>query len=222
MKWISFLYGALYLYFCTDFIKILYAYNNSEGSHLSKLFESALITGAVSVTVYIFDSLIPSKCKNWLLGPKNLSASGYTVFSRIKTGRFKDERVSCNTAQAAYNNVTSNLPTSKRERMMYENEQWSKLYVTLENNGSVKQSQRDWLLCRDMYVETILFFIFYLISTFLFSNVSFSFELLLILLSMTIILNLAAHNKMKRFVYTVIAKDIFTKMNKNESEETEC
>ena len=96
-------------------------------------------------------------------------------------------------------------------RFKYENEKWNQLYAEVEANSAVIQTQRDWLACRDMYVETILFTIFYLVSILIFSSISFSIELLLILITMIIILNICTHNKMKRFVYTVIVKDITTK-----------
>lgn len=211
MKWLAVLYAGLYLYFCTDFVNILSNYNNSEISLVSKIFESVFITGIIPIIVYIFDSFISSNGKNWLLGSYIIKPYGYTVFSKIASGKFNDERVSCATAKAKYGKIISNIPHDKKLRFKYENEKWNQLYAEVEANSAVIQTQRDWLVCRDMYVETILFTIFYLVSILIFSSISFSIELLLILITMIIILNICTHNKMKRFVYTVIVKDITTK-----------
>lgn len=208
MKWLAVLYGALYLYFCTDFVNIISTYSDSKVSLLSKTIESVFLAGIIPIIVYIFDNLLSSKSKNWLLGSCIISPYGYTVFSKISSGKFNDDRVSCETAKTKYEKIIINLPQNKKSRMKYENEKWNELYAGVESNGAVIQSQRDWLACRDMYIETILFTLFYIVSILIFNNVSFSIKMLLILITMMIILNICSHNKMKRFVYTVIVKNI--------------
>lgn len=219
MKWLTILYSVLYLYFCTDFISIINSYKPTESTNLLRIFESALITGTVSVIVFIFDSLISSKLKNWMLGSFIIPVYGCTVFTKIGSNKFKDERVSCQAAKETYSKIITNLPKDRKERMIFENEQWNKIYVEFESNGAVKQSQKDWLLCRDMYIETILFTVFYLVSTLIFNNIAFSLTLLVTLIVMAIILNFAAHNKMKRFVYTVIAKSVLSNTDNVENNE---
>lgn len=213
MKWLAILYAVLFLYFSTDFVNIISKPNNSEISLIKDAFESVFTTFILPIIVYIFDCLFTSKSKNWLLGSCIKKPYGYTIFSDISSGKFKDERVSIKTARCHYNDIISLTPKDKKSRYLYENEQWYKIYSQYESNKAVIQTQKDWLACRDMYIETILFGVFYLLTIPIFNGVSFSLNLTLIIIAMSIIFNVCAHIKMKRFVNTVIVKDILNTKN---------
>ncbi len=206
MKWLAIFYTALTLYYSTNIINIINSYTEGEFSFWAKVFESVFATSIIPLFVHIADSCISSKTKNWLLGSCILKPYGNTVFSDIASEKFKDERIDCKTAKEHFSSIIKNAPKDPKEKCKYENEQWYKLYSSLEENAAVKQTQKDWLAFRDLYCESIVFTLTYLISILLFDSISFSLELLLILLTITIVFNICSHIKMKRFVYTVIVK----------------
>jgi len=90
------------------------------------------------------------------------------------------------------------------------------IYQIYQEKGQVKQSQRDYLLCRDIFCITIEFLVLYIISLFLFKGtIHYSLKFIFVLLGIAIMSNISTHIKMNRFVNTVIAIDI---ANKNHTE----
>ena len=101
------------------------------------------------------------------------------------------------------------IPIEKKTRHVYENSQWYKIYCRYQEKGAVSQAQKDYLLCRDLFIGTIAFTGLYLISIIVFRGiVYFSIKFLITLITMAIITNIATHKKMVRFVSNVIALDI--------------
>ena len=69
-------------------------------------------------------------------------------------------------------------------------------------------SNRDYLLCRDMTVSTVVIFVLYFVMVFLFGVFEFKFESLLYLLLIFILTNWATRQKGKRYVNNVIVCDL--------------
>ena len=125
-------------------------------------------------------------------------------------------------AQIKYGDILSELPDFKKsnykKRKYYrklQNSRWYKIYQKNQEKGQVFQSQKDYLLCRDIFVETLFFLLVYIISVFLFADfILFSKKFVIVLVFIIIVSNIATHIKMNRFVNTVIAVDVAT-INKN-------
>lgn len=69
-------------------------------------------------------------------------------------------------------------------------------------------SNRDYLLCRDMTVSTVVIFILYFVMVFSFHVFEFKVESLLYLLLIFILTNWATRQKGKRYVNNVIVCDL--------------
>ena len=69
-------------------------------------------------------------------------------------------------------------------------------------------SNRDYLLCRDMTVSTVVIFILYFVMVFSFHVFEFKIESVLYLLLIFIITNWATRQKGKRYVNNVIVCDL--------------
>ena len=69
-------------------------------------------------------------------------------------------------------------------------------------------SNRDYLLCRDMTVSTVVIFILYFVMVFSFHVFEFKVESVLYLLLIFIITNWATRQKGKRYVNNVIVCDL--------------
>ena len=200
----------LFLYWCVDISNISI---NSLG-YIFTAIEGVLISGVLSLFVFIGDSLFSSDLKDHLVGLLFIPRPGNTIFTRIKEKRIKDSRFTIPEAIEKYTDIIQNLPNEKIDRYHYENSQWYKIYSKYTEKGSIKQAQKDYLLCRDLFIETILFVILYIIAVFVFTDrITFSVQFTTMLIFMAVITNIAAHIKMNRFVNNVIATDI-ANMNK--------
>ena len=106
------------------------------------------------------------------------------------------------------------LPNEKAARREIENAEWYQIYQRYQEKGSVIQSQRDYLMCRDLFIETLAFLIVYILSVHIFpSVVCFSLKFLIVLFVLSIAFNICTHLKMSRFVTTVIAVDIAAQLS---------
>ena len=209
MKFLMISYLLLFFLLCTDgFVKI----GLNLKSLLETIFplaESMMVAGVISLFVYIADSLISSSFKDKLIGLFFIPKAGSVIFSRISRGKQIDDRFAIIDAQKHYESIIQNLGEDTKANRIYENSQWYKIYCKFQDKGAVNQTQRDYLLCRDLYIESIMFLTLYFVaSLFLSEWVRFSLAFIIILFSITIITNITTHVKMKRFVNTVIALDI--------------
>ena len=210
LKCLLFLLVFLFLIWCTP---LLEAIPDTSVKDNYKMFltaiESALISGVLSLCTFLCDCLISSKTKDKLVGLFFIPRPGKTIFSRIKDGRIKDDRFLLSDAKKKYYDIISNLPSKEQEKREYENSRWYKIYLCYQDKGQVMQSQKDSLICRDLFIETALFFLIYLLSVFVFyRSVIFSWRFVVALIIIAIASNRATHVKMNRFVNTVIAVDI--------------
>ena len=204
------LYALLFLLMCTNLeLEFPLDLPGSEWYLFFSISNSVVLAGIVSLATFIMDCFISSSAKDRLLGMFLIPKAGSTVFSKIKDGKIRDDRIYLPKAIEYYDDIIKELPAKKKERRKFENTKWYTIYCRYQERGSVAQSQRDYLLCRDMFVQTVSFIAFYLISLILFGDrVQFSWKFICTLCSVGLIINIAAHSKMKRFVYTVIALDL--------------
>ena len=60
-----------------------------------------------------------------------------------------------------YNQIYANMPTDRKEREKYENAQWYRLYRDCKNENKILIANRDFLLCRDITIITLMLLIIY-------------------------------------------------------------
>lgn len=133
---------------------------------------------------------------------------------RILSKKVNDDRFLGSDAISRYSEIIENRPSQKKERLQYENTNWYKIYDEHKKDGDITQAQTDYLLCRDLFIETLEFIVLYMISLYVFNGtVLFSWHFILTLLVMAVITNVSTHIKMNRFVNTVIAVDISKTQN---------
>lgn len=165
-------------------------------------------------------SITDSDAKDKLVGLFLIPRAGATFFSRLLDGKIIDDRFSKQEAKIKYNGIIQALPAHKKERRSFENVQWYRIYAKYQDKGSVSQAQRDYLLCRDLYVDTIAFAFMYFMAVGLFHDkVHLSLEFTLTLLFIAVLTNWATHKKMNRFVNNVIALDIALQKQQDANED---
>ncbi len=209
MKYLLIAYILLFFLFCTDILQNLPKESKSLLEIAASAFESAALAGVVSLFVFIVDSVIGSRFKNKLTVFFVIPRTGNVIFSKISTGKPIDERFSTQEAMEKYKTIIAQLPSEKKERRKYENAQWYKIYYDYREQDSILEAQKEYLTCRDLFIETVTFILVYLLAIWLLKKwVCFSYEFLLILCGIAILTNIATHKKMHSFVYGVIARDI--------------
>lgn len=217
LKYLLCLLVFLLLIWCTPFMKIVTATEESNiYQTIAELVGSTLVSGVLSLSVFLFDCLVDSKIKDRLVGLFFISRSGETIFERIKYNKVKDDRFLIEEAQIKYRDILSELPNlsklkySKRKGYRkLQNSRWYKIYQRHQEKGQISQSQKDYLLCRDIFIEALFFLLLYIVSIFLFTDfIVFSNKFFIVLVFIVIVANIATHVKMNRFVNTVIAVDI--------------
>ena len=131
---------------------------------------------------------------------------GSTIFTKIKR-KNNDNRFSYKSLVNKYPELYENLPLNKKERLKYENEKWYAIYNQYRDVAMIHFSNRDWLLCRDIYVSTLVMIGLYTVVTVL-KLVEFNWQYLLFIICIAIIANIGANRKAVRFAYNVIAYDV--------------
>lgn len=176
---------------------------------LVKIISSTMFSSILAVFVFVFDAMFDDESKDICLyfgGCK----PGECVFEDIKTNH-KDYRYTKEKAMEVYKEIYMNMPDSKVKKRAYENEQWYKIYDKHRDVSMVKNSHRDYLLCRDVYFLTIVMLAFYVLISLLLNSVVFSLRLFAFEILLLIISNIAARQRGKRYVANVIAYDIYAK-----------
>lgn len=223
LKYLLCILVFLFLIWCTPLLQINTTIKeNSIYPIIVELVGSLLVSGTLSLSAFLFDCLIDSKIKDKLVGVFFIPRAGETIFKRIKDEKVKDDRFLIKDAQIKYGDILSELPDFKKSNYkkrkyyrQFQNSRWYKIYQKNQEKGQVFQSQKDYLLCRDIFVETLFFLLVYIISVFLFADfILFSKKFVIVLVFIIIVSNIATHIKMNRFVNTVIAVDVAT-INKN-------
>ena len=131
---------------------------------------------------------------------------GCTIFTKIKSKNI-DNRFSYQNLAKKYPELYDKLPSDKKERLRYENEKWNAIYNQYRDVSMIHFSNRDWLLCRDVYVSTLVIIGFYTIVAMM-RLVEFNCQYLLFIIVLAVITNIGANRKAVRFAYNVIAYDV--------------
>lgn len=214
LKYLIIILVLLFVFLCTP-IKELSITDIELNKTLTTIFSSIVVSSVLSLATFICDCLLSTNLKNKLVGLFFIPKAGETIFTRLNKCSVKDDRFLNSEAKTKYKEIISNIPQNKKERYEYENSNWYKIYRKYQDKGQVSQSQKDYLTCRDLFIETILFLVLYFLSLIFYSEfVVFSFKYLLIIILISIITNVSTHVKMHRFVNTIIALDV-TENNQN-------
>lgn len=210
MKNLMFILFFLFLIYCTPILEYIKSTEDkSNYSILVTALESTVISGILSSATLLCDCLISSGLKDKLVGLFFIPRAGETVFSRINSCELKDDRFQVSDAAIKYESIILNLPTDKKSRRICENKNWYKIYQKYQEKGQISQGQKDYLMCRDLYIEVISFLLMYIFSLFIFpSIVVFSKKYVVLLILLASAFNICTHLKMNRFVNTVIAVDM--------------
>lgn len=223
LKNLMYLLFFLFLIWCTPVLSdIPTLADQNRYVALSSMLESAIISAVLSCATVICDSIVSSGLKDKLVGLFFIPRAGETVFSRIASGELSDPRFRASDAASLYANIIESRPSATVERYEFENSNWYRIYLKYQERGQVKQSQRDYLMCRDLYTQTLSFGVVYILSIRMFPTaVVYSPKFIVLLCALAIAFNICTHLKMNRFVNTVIAIDVSEYLNKRETAEVQ-
>lgn len=208
LKYLMVILVLLFIFLCTPF-KELSVTDIELHKTLTTIFSSIAVSSLLSLATFICDCLLSTNLKNKLVGLFCIPKAGETIFTRLNKCSVKDDRFLNSEAKTKYKEIISNIPQNKKERYEYENSNWYKIYKKYQDKGQVSQSQKDYLTCRDLFIETIVFLVLYFLSLIIYGEfVTFSFKFLVIIILSAVVTNISTHIKMNRFVNTVIALDV--------------
>lgn len=173
---------------------------------LVKVVTSTVFSSIIGVFSFVFDAMFSDelKYKCLYLGMKR---PGELIFSTIQN-RHTDFRYTKEKALEAYKTIYDNMPDSSIDKKAYENDQWYQIYNRYRSIPMIYNSQRDYLLCRDIYFATVIITVFYVLISILLKDVTFSLRFIVLEAVFLISANVATRQRGKRFVANVIAYDL--------------
>lgn len=179
---------------------------------LTDIIQNIIIAVIIPLTITVIENTLTKKQKNKLF---IFRLAGETIFTRIKENKVTDIRFDAKEALKVYAPIIEKLNDcrSTEERRVLENKEWYRIYKNHEKTGAVENTQRAYLLCRDIYITTFLteFFLYPIIFIFiqiLTHQIFISYLYIFYLLFCTILSSIMTYNTMNEFVNTVIAKDM--------------
>ena len=168
---------------------------------------SGVVSSLVYIYMYIVDALVPGDVKNKIVW-WNEGLPGNRVFSEIKKDN-KDKRFTTQKVLEKYEAVFKEIENKDAlERQEIENSAWYSAYQRNEKSAQVFVSNRDWLLCRDMCVMTLWIIIGSFLIFFIMKE-TMPCWLIIVFVIELIGTWWAARVKSRRYVYNVIAKDVY-------------
>lgn len=180
---------------------------------LSELFSSVIFSAVSYGFILTIECLFTSELKEKLVYLWGVfSLPGYTIFSDIKK-KNRDNRFSYKKLAEKHPEIYEGLPSDKKIRKGYENENWYAIYAKHREAQMIRISQRDLLLCRDVYISVLAMIGMYIVTC-ISQLVSFNFPYVLFLFLMAVITNIGANRKAVRFAYNVIAYDLYEPQKK--------
>lgn len=196
------------LYFLKIFDVTQISKDNMEWINLIfTILNSTILSSVLYIFTIVLDGIFSDKIKYKLLYLFFGKMPGEVVFSEIKKNN-KDIRFSYEDLYKNHPEIYDNMPSEIKTQRKYENKEWYKLLKKHQSKDMVFQSHRDSLMLRDMYCNNILVLIMYLVLSVGFGVLKFSLHYIIFVILLTVLLNIAARNKGKRFVYNVIASDM--------------
>ena len=188
---------------------------------LSDIFVSAVLAVVAFGFILMVECLFTSHFKErlvYLFGFWGLlSLPGCTIFSVVKK-KCTDNRYTYEKFEMKYRSIYEDLPSDPRARKRYENEKWYEIYAKHRNARMILLSQRDSLLCRDVYVSVLVMIAIYIIIVAL-QVVGFHWKYFLFLTVMSVVSNIGANRNAVRLVYNVIAYDLNAPRGNKEDKE---
>jgi hypothetical protein len=173
----------------------------------AELFESAVLSAIAFGFILVTECLFTSGLKDKLLFLFGLfKQPGSTIFTKIME-RNPDNRFSFQNVKDKYPKLYDELPKDNKAKLRYENEQWYSIYNQNRDVSMIHHSQRDWLLCRDIYISVLLMIVMYAIAA-LADFIAFNGCYLGFLIAVLVITNIGANRKAARFSFNVIAYDL--------------
>lgn len=181
--------------------------NISLNDIFNKNFSLLLGTSLIYIFSFILDSIFSYKeTIIEFFGLIKLPAK--TIFSKIEKGKLKDIRFTRNEVLTKYENIYREIHTDKNKKYEYENSEWYKIYSSNRNESVIFYSQRDFLLCRDIFFNTFFILILYVINIFTLKIFSFHLYYIIFLIFMLLLSFIITHSKALKFVTNVIAFDL--------------
>ena len=189
------------------------------------LFESAILSSILYIYIFVIDSMIPASIKD-VVSFIPIKKPGTVVFSYIrskKTG-YKDDRFSWNEIENKYKDIYKEIDKKerkiscesdkkrikelKKELRTFENTKWFDIYRNHAADEAISNTQKDFLLNRDMNILTISILIFYLLISLLTNLLPFQWSIIILIIAEFLATSIAVKSKAIRFVLTVISRDI--------------
>lgn len=201
----------IFLFYNLDYHIVDYDLNN-----VAAIWKSIVGLGAVGSAFYIYVLLLDAvytpwmkeKCVHWCF-----PMPGCTVFEMIRKNQV-DKRFTSEQAQKYYVEIYEGLDKlpCNNKKYVYQNSRWYSIYDKYKNRGSVWNSNRCYLLCRDICVATINLLVASIVVSKIFDiNIPSGF---FVYLSISyLVVAWSARAQAKRLVYNVIACDIAGKEN---------
>jgi hypothetical protein len=171
---------------------------------ISGLLGIAITASAIFILTFTANGLFSSKLKKLLILGHSPEEK---VFSKIQKGNCS-KQFSTEEALKLYSYIYESLPGKKKDRYVYENNEWYKIYDRYRDIAAIKVSHNKFLLFMDIYFSTIIVMVIYLILTLVFKVLAFDFRYIGYLAIMLIVSNILTRNRGIRFACTVIAHDI--------------
>ena len=197
----------LVLYFSGIFDNLFTLDINSNLNIWKTLIESALVSSIIYIYVFLLDSMIPGNIKQKIAYFHIGKLPGYTIFTKMKQS-VRDDRFTQADVMQKYDQIYTNMPTDRKEREKYENAQWYRLYRDCKNENKILIANRDFLLCRDITIITLMLLIIYMMLSCL-KIMMFSKIIVEIMGVELIVSNISMRGKAKRLAYNVISEDIY-------------
>ena len=174
----------------------------------SALLRAAILSSVMYIYVYILDSMVPSKFKDefvYFLSGR----PGDTIFEKILEPGV-DARFTPDDAQKRYKDFYAELNQmiDKKQKKRLQNSKWYGIYQSVETNETVRLSQQDFLLNRDMCIISIEILFLYVVLLLFSSGFTIKMTVVGWIIIEIVITKIAAMSKAKRFAFNVITKDI--------------
>ena len=197
-------------------IMCLYGFSFEEISIeniVAEIVKIGLFSYILYVYIFIIDSIIPSQLKYRICYLFIFKQPGCSIFTQIRNGKV-DPRFTREDAMTLYADIFSKIDreqqieqSDKRKRGQVENSAWYRIYSKYRNDDMIFTANRDYLLCRDLCITTVLILIFYLLSCIFLSN-PYQCKVLIFLVVEFIFTDLGFWYRGKRLAYNVISLDI--------------
>ena len=185
---------------------------------VNELLTTAIISSIIYVYIFLMDSLVPPKFRQYAVFFPNGKMPGATVFTKIKN-KTVDVRFTPEDAKKRYAKEYAELDIISDTKLQQakENSLWYRIYIHHENDEKIRRIQHDSLLCRDLFIATIWLGLI-VIALYLLGIFPINKKCIIVVGTELVLTNIAARVKAKRFVYTVIAQDVHSKIVEAEKE----